>query len=142
MLVAAACTLAAYAALEAAWLTSMRGFYGRQFALFARDGRLRVRSVPAAALTYIAIAAALSLFVLAPLVRDTTANDNSNSSTVMSVALKGAALGAAIYGVYNGTNMATLPGYTWTMVAVDTAWGAASVGAAAAVFAWVLLLRF
>jgi uncharacterized membrane protein len=37
--------------------------------------------------------------------------------------IMGAMFGLVVYGTYNLTNVATLPGYSWTMVAVDTLWG-------------------
>jgi uncharacterized membrane protein len=36
----------------------------------------------------------------------------------------GAVIGGVMYGFYDFTNMATLRRWTWSMVAVDTAWGA------------------
>lgn len=47
-------------------------------------------------------------------------------------ALKGLANGALFglmaYGTYDLTNMATLSGWSWTVVAVDMAWGAFATG--------------
>ncbi len=37
--------------------------------------------------------------------------------------VKGLLLGAIAYGTYEATNMATLRGWRWSMVAVDVAWG-------------------
>ncbi|GAB5469282.1 MAG: DUF2177 family protein [Rhodospirillales bacterium] len=39
--------------------------------------------------------------------------------------LKGALFGFFAYGTYEATNMATLKGWSWTMVAVDVTWGTA-----------------
>lgn len=39
-------------------------------------------------------------------------------------AMRGAAIGGIMYGFYDFTNMATLTRWTWSMVAVDTTWGA------------------
>ncbi len=39
------------------------------------------------------------------------------------VALNGAILGFLAYGTYEATNMATLRGWSWTMVTIDVAWG-------------------
>ncbi len=39
-------------------------------------------------------------------------------------AMRGAAIGGIMYGFYDFTNMATLARWTWSMVAVDTTWGA------------------
>ncbi|QHQ37397.1 DUF2177 family protein [Algicella marina] len=38
-------------------------------------------------------------------------------------ALKGAVLGFLAYGTYEATNMATIKGWSWSMVATDVAWG-------------------
>ena len=39
-------------------------------------------------------------------------------------AFNGALLGFLAYGTYEATNMATLRGWSWQMVAADVAWGA------------------
>jgi len=40
------------------------------------------------------------------------------------VILNGALLGFIAYGTYEATNMATLKGWSWSMVATDVVWGA------------------
>jgi uncharacterized membrane protein len=40
-------------------------------------------------------------------------------------AFNGALLGFLAYGTYEATNMATIRGWSWEMVAIDTAWGMA-----------------
>jgi uncharacterized membrane protein len=126
MLIAVAIAIAAYAVLEAAWLWAMRGFYGRQLGGKVMRGKpLKVRSVPAAVLVYVLLVAALVYFVLLPCLK----------GKPWASAARGAFFGATVYGVYNLTNMVTLDGYTWTMVAVDTLWGASLFAAVAALFA-------
>jgi len=44
-----------------------------------------------------------------------------------------------VYGVYNLTNMATLPGYRWQMVLIDTLWGAILFAVFATVFSVVVV---
>jgi uncharacterized membrane protein len=51
----------------------------------------------------------------------------------------GAVLGLMCYGTYELTNMATLRGWAWEMVALDTAWGGLLTGGAA--LAGVLITR-
>lgn len=46
-------------------------------------------------------------------------------------ALHGAILGLIAYGTYEATNMATLRGWSWTMVLVDVLWGTALTAMAA-----------
>lgn len=124
--------VAAYAVAEAAWLVSMRPAYARWFARFAKGGELRLRSIPAAALTYLIIVAGFVLLVI-----DRTSNASSSRSSTQQHALRGAMYGLALYGVYNLTNAATLPSYPWSMVAIDTAWGVASMAALAGLYAYV-----
>ena len=47
------------------------------------------------------------------------------------VALNGAVLGAAAYGTYEFTNLATIRGWSWQMVATDLTWGTFLTAAAA-----------
>ncbi len=127
----AAATLAVYAIAEAAWLTSMSPFYARQFAGFSRPP-LALRSLPAAIGVYAVLTATFALLVCAPIA------SSNRAPNAYSAALRGAAFGLAVYGTYNLTNKATLPGYSWSMVAVDALWGTALFGALAATFAAVL----
>ncbi|WP_347935788.1 DUF2177 family protein [Amylibacter sp. IMCC11727] len=53
--------------------------------------------------------------------------------------LNGAILGAMAYGTYEFTNLATLKGWSWQMVAVDVTWGAVLSGVSA--WAGVTLTR-
>lgn len=58
--------------------------------------------------------------------------------SVPEAALNGAILGALAYGTYEFTNMSTLRGWDWTMVATDTAWGTILTAASVAAGAWVV----
>jgi uncharacterized membrane protein len=49
------------------------------------------------------------------------------------VALNGAILGFLAYGTYEATNMATLRGWSWSMVTMDVAWGTVLTSATALV---------
>ncbi len=46
-------------------------------------------------------------------------------------AINGAVLGAAAYGTYEFTNLATIRGWSWQMVAIDLTWGTLLTAAAA-----------
>lgn len=59
------------------------------------------------------------------------------NGSVLQAGLNGAILGAVAYGTYEFTNKATLRGWDWSMVAVDTTWGAVLTGATAAFGVWV-----
>ena len=58
--------------------------------------------------------------------------------SVLQAGVNGAILGALAYGTYEFTNMSTLKGWDWTMVATDTSWGAILTGASVAVGVWVV----
>ncbi|MFT7026440.1 MAG: putative membrane protein [Paracoccaceae bacterium] len=49
---------------------------------------------------------------------------------------QGVLAGLFAYGTYEATNLATLIGWEWSMVALDMAWGAVLTAAAAALAAW------
>lgn len=58
--------------------------------------------------------------------------------SVFEAGLNGAILGALAYGTYEFTNMSTLKGWDWTMVATDTAWGTVLTAASVAIGVWVV----
>ena len=117
---ATAISFGVYAIVEALWLWLAHTFYAAQFARFALDGELKIRCIAAAIIVYPVLLAAFWFLVLA---------DKENATL-----LRGAVFGAVVYGVYNLTNKATLPGYGWAMVMVDTAWGATVFGLVAYIY--------
>lgn len=64
---------------------------------------------------YLFFVGALVWFVSAPALRE--------GSSLGWVWLNGAILGAAAYGTYEFSNMATLRGWTWSMLWTDLVWG-------------------
>jgi uncharacterized membrane protein len=128
MKLAAACvsTVIAYVILEATWLLIMTPlFYTSAFAQFSKE-KLAVRSSLAVVLIYILIIKAFFWLVVLPI-------KNENLSMAQAI-VRGAVFGSVVYGVYNLTNKATLLGYPWTLVVVDTAWGTVLFSLLAAVF--------
>ena len=121
-------SIVVYAIAEASWLYLTNPFYARQFALFTTKP-LAIRSVVAAVAVYAVIAVTFWALVVRHIGRQLPWKD---------AAVRGATFGLAVYGVYNLTNKATLPGYSWTMVGVDTAWGTAMFAALAGVYSWAL----
>ena len=136
--VALVVVLVAYALAEAAWLFSMRSTYSGWFQAFSR-GPLQLRSIPAAALTYVVLLASFYVLVIRSNAPRASSSPSPSPSLAHQVA-RGALFGLAVYGVYNLTNVSTLPGYPWAMVAVDATWGTVAFGALAALHA--LLLRW
>jgi uncharacterized membrane protein len=118
------------AVMEAVWLSSTQSFYSARLSSVSADGTLRLRSLPAAVLVYALLLAGVWVLVLRPA-----------SGNALRAAGRGAVFGATVYGVYNLTNMATLPGYRWSMVAVDTMWGATLFGVVSYVFSVTRLVR-
>lgn len=122
--------LIVYVIAEGAWLFSMSSFYSREFQSFSK-GPLQIRSPTACVLVYPLIIFSFYYFVLLPLM------ESKYKIDPFAAFMRGALFGLALYGVYNLTNAATLLGYSWTMVAVDTLWGASLFGFISLVFSLV-----
>jgi uncharacterized membrane protein len=72
-----------------------------------------------AGLFYLAYVAGLVFLVSAPALRDAAPGR---------AALHGSIIGAMAYGTYEFTSMSIMKNWSWTMVAVDTMWGAVLTG--------------
>ena len=72
-------------------------------------------SWPPAIAFYVLYSVALSFFAITPAMQ-------AGGDPLMALGL-GAFLGLVAYGTYDLTNMATLNGFSWTIVAADLAWG-------------------
>lgn len=77
----------------------------------------------AAAVFYVGYPAAVVHFAARP---------GADARDIALAARQGALFGLAAYGTYELTNLATLQGWEWSMVALDMVWGAVLTGAAAA----------
>lgn len=122
-------TILAYCVLEASWLWGMtKPFYSRVFANVSVDGELKIRSYIALLLVYPLLLIAFYLLVLRHI----------NRSSFLQIVGLGFLFGLVIYGTYNLTNISTLYGYTWSMVAIDTAWGAIVFATLAFIFKAIL----
>ena len=110
-----------YAIAEAAWLFFMRPFYSKRFARINKDNLLLIRSKLAVAIIYPLLLGAAYLLVVRRI------RENRNMNRLVESLLYGALFGACVYGVYNLTNMATLAGYSWDLVVIDTIWGSVSM---------------
>ena len=106
--------------LDGVWLGWLaREFYKQELGGLMTDS---VRWVPAA-LYYLLFPAAIVFLAL-----------NPSPGGIGEAVLRSAVLGAAAFGVYDLTNLATLRGYSLTMTVVDIAWGtfASALGGGAA----------
>ena len=95
--------------LDAIWLTLRFNYHNKLFKA-VQHSEVEMRIIPAA-LIYLVIPAAVLYFAVLP------------SKSPKEAAIKGALLGAAIYGVYDLTNLATLKGWTIEMTITDMLWG-------------------
>jgi uncharacterized membrane protein len=104
--------------LDGVWLF-FRQEYHTNLLSSVQGSKLSLRIVPAA-LIYVLIPAAVIFFTY-------------ESKSLKEAALKGAALGASMYGVYDLTNYATFTNWTLQMTLTDVAWGTALCAAGATV---------
>jgi hypothetical protein len=102
-------------ALDAVWLTFRSGYHTGLFKS-VQGSPLVIRIVPAA-LVYVLIPVAIVYLVL------------DHVKTIQEAGIKGAALGAAMYGLYDLTNYATLTKWTLEMTITDILWGTIVCGA-------------
>ena len=96
----------------------MQPVFERHLAGAMRDAPL---VLPAAAF-YLAYVAGLVWLVSGPAML---------AGNPLEAALKGAVIGAMAYGTYEFTSMSVMRDWSWTMVALDTAWGTVLTGFAA-----------
>ena len=111
-------------ALDALWL----GFIARDF--YQRSiGELMAPEVnkAAAALFYLSYPIGLLALAVSP-----------NPGSLPTVLWRAAVFGAAAYGTYDLTNMATLRHWNWSLVLIDLAWGVVISACAAAAAYWAL----
>lgn len=111
--------LLTFVALDFLWLGFVaRGFYQAQIGPLLLP---RPNWAPAA-LLYVAYAAAIVFFAIAP------AQDEGSLARAL---LTGALFGLVVYGTYDLTNLATLRGWTVGMAVADALWGGVVTAAAA-----------
>lgn len=89
----------------------MRIDFHKAFFQNVQKSPLTVRLAPAA-FVYVFFAIALVFVALKP------------AASLRDAVLRGASVGAVMYGFYDATNFATLTGWTWNMAIFDTLWGA------------------
>lgn len=82
----------------------------------------------------LAIAAGFYLFYVVGIVVLVAGPANGD---VVKALWMGAVLGFVAYGTYDLTNLATLKGFTPTLVAIDMAWGTFLTGTSAAAAVWI-----
>jgi uncharacterized membrane protein len=114
--------LALFVAVDAIWLTYVSA---PEFRATLGDALLETPIWAAAILFYVLFGAALWWFAVFPGV--------TQGHSLWWIALNGAFVGLVAYGTYDLTNMSTLKGWTWHLVAVDVAWGTALSGVVSAV---------
>lgn len=106
-------------ALDAVWLTALQPVVRRAFAAI-QGSPLQFRWAPAI-LVYVLMIAGVWFFAVSP------------AASWSDAGIRGAALGAVVYGVYDFTNYATLTRYPLQLALGDWAWGTALFAMTAAV---------
>jgi uncharacterized membrane protein len=110
-------------ALDAVWLTLRKNYHTTLFYSIQRSP-LEMNWI-AAPFVYLLLAGAIWYIT-------------HGSKSAKEAMLKGAAVGAVMYGFYDFTNMATLTRWTWEMVVTDTLWGTVASASAAGIAYWAL----
>ena len=106
-------------AMDAVWLT-LNAKMHQTLIKSVQGSPPELRLIPGL-LVYVVMALAVYFFAIGP------------SKSAAAAALAGAALGAAMYGVYDLTNLASLKGWTIYMTVTDSLWGTVLCATAAAV---------
>lgn len=122
-------TALTFLVIDAIMLTLvMKPLFVRHLGEAMRDSPM----IAPAGLFYLAYIAGLVFLVSVPALRD---------SDPARAALHGAIIGAMAYGTYEFTSMSIMKNWSWSMVVVDTTWGAILTGFSA----WAgvtLMMRF
>jgi uncharacterized membrane protein len=123
---AALITLLAYAVAEFTWLSVNWGSYMSNFRVVTQRSDVVLATWPAP-IAYAVLLFSIWYLLLKDAVPGTPAPLD-----------KAAVLGLVVYGIYNLTNLATLPGYSLPLALLDTVWGVAIVTAVVGLY-WFLL---
>lgn len=105
------------------WLTAT-AVSTRQMIAVLQGQPLSIRALPAA-VVYVIMIASVWFFAVSP------------STSVTDAAGRGAALGFAMYGLYDLTNYATLARYPLSFALTDIAWGSVLFASASAITAYL-----
>lgn len=118
--------LATFLIIDAIWISAvMRPIFERNLG----DLLLETPRLEAAAVFYAFYIAGVLYFAVGPALA---------AGSLRVALLNGALLGFLAYGTYEATNMATLKGWTYIMVAIDVVWGMTLTALSAVVaFSWL-----
>lgn len=125
--------------LDLMWFTFSGSMYGATVANI--QGSQLSMNVPAAIVSWMLLGFGVSMFVdgsdgsnSSDSSDGSNGSDSSNNTNKLRARmLKGAALGACVYGVYNATNMAIFKDYDYKTALADTTWGIFVTGAVSAI---------
>ncbi len=120
-------TLIIMGVLDILWIKMMTPFYVQQIGHLAKlkDGLFEMKLAPAV-WVYTMMVVGLVIFVY-PAAKDEP----------MQAGILGAMMGLVMYGVYEGTNAATLRDWPLKMIVVDTLWGMFLCGFTAGVVVYI-----
>lgn len=129
-LLVASVAVAIHALLDLVYLTLSKGVYADTFKKVQGDRYKPFRFSVNAAVTYLVLFLGTWFFVVRPITSDRI----MSLGTALGI---GAMFGLVVYGVYNGTNVSTLSGYSLRVTVQDTVWGIVSCSTVALV-TWAL----
>jgi uncharacterized membrane protein len=115
-----------YLVMDAVYVLVSKGYYMEQVAAIAGSAPKDVTKVALCALGAYALMALGWAAIVVPRVR---------RGQTLQAALTGALYGLVLYGVFNCTTGAMFDGWSYAVMARDTAWGTASIAAYTAAYA-------
>jgi uncharacterized membrane protein len=122
-------TLVTFLAVDMVWLGIMAPRYYRPI---MGDLVLATVNLPAAIAFYVLYPIGLLIFAIYPALK---------SGSLTTALIHGALFGFFTYATYDLTNLATLRNWTWSLTAVDVAWGT-MLAAVTAAIVFVVITRF
>ena len=122
-----------YLTLESLWLHYARDTYVQNFSRVTQRPlsvvHTFVRITPLVVFTYALLLLLVWHYCIAP-IHEGRITEYSHSFA------NGALLGVTMYAIYNLTNLATLPGFSYTVALLDTLWGMLSLGVLSMIMLW------
>ena len=108
--------------------------YNEQFKRINECSKTKIsnlRVYSSAIIAYLLLALGIYVFIIIP-------EMNDNNQDYLKISIKGMILGLIVYGVYNGTNMATIKEWGMKEFIIDTIWGTILSGILAVISIYII----
>lgn len=129
LLAAIAFYIVPYIVLEAIYLTTASKLYVANIERVTRSRFNSSNVMLYGGVTYLILFVVVYILVI----RNITPKTNNTH-----IIIQAATLGLAIYGIYNFTNMATMPTYSLSIAIMDTVWGVVAITSVAIIYKTML----